>query len=829
MTLTVSPLLKNQINNNGRGKKANHEKVYEDLKKHANDVKPNEAKAKLVKENPIQKTISAFKDNYKDGKNFFTAVKTGKMNDNSLGRINDLGMKAGALLIASFLAAHAKTKTEAIMQFIGGTTFFASMALWPKLFINLPARIVHGFPIDEKYISAQGDKKDLYLDNQFIPTGIHSEKQKRREMKRMGINPDEPNAEEKWLEIRRKTALQNRTLHMAAAGFATPLMTALVGNYVQPKVENAVIEHGFKKANEILSNDDTLNAYFAKQQDLSNAKALEKLLAGYKDRQLDDNFYKELADVLEVGDFSERMKDVDDWKSLNKLKSDDVIKALKTVKEQKSTVDITDLRRILNNIEIPTAGGFFNQAGSSKLPQETVEQIINNLGENGTLEKLRSVLKNYLSEGQENDIIASVKTNDENFFEAIRTYNKDVLSKIKGRIKAYLDLLNPIAGSKAESVYTRHYSNMMDKIAKTLGITKYKDLKEIKAKGGNKKAQEIMQKQILALIEKEDKDYIDGFNKFVEITQSRLQDRDINKLRAALKDTFGENFPLLKNEGELENFIYNIKPAANDSTKLLPENKTWLMQIFEDFSINDSSAPKRASINLFNFEGISGVQKEAADKLAQEEILGKIFKINSSNGVDQLLTDELMGGSFKNSHIYNFLSRFIKNKNTDIDYSRAKAMICANFELRAKQGLFDAFTKEEIEAMRNFLYNGTISDALNNLQMSNKDIGQNIRDAVFDSSVFKSERKAIPEIDSIIGSIKNLAHKTGDFTEITLQANSLADQLKNYATRLYNNKTWMRIFAPMAIALVAVTLIVQPFFGNIKNEFPEEKKSGGNK
>ena len=36
MTLTVSPLLKNQINNNGRGKKANHEKVYEDLKKHAN-------------------------------------------------------------------------------------------------------------------------------------------------------------------------------------------------------------------------------------------------------------------------------------------------------------------------------------------------------------------------------------------------------------------------------------------------------------------------------------------------------------------------------------------------------------------------------------------------------------------------------------------------------------------------------------------------------------------------------------------------------------------------------------------------------------------------
>ena len=39
----------------------------------------------------------------------------------------------------------------------------------------------------------------------------------------------------------------------------------------------------------------------------------------------------------------------------------------------------------------------------------------------------------------------------------------------------------------------------------------------------------------------------------------------------------------------------------------------------------------------------------------------------------------------------------------------------------------------------------------------------------------------------------------------------------------------MRIFAPMAIGLVAVTLLVQPFFGNIKKEFPEEGKKGGTK
>ena len=156
-------------------------------------------------------------------------------------------------------------------------------------------------------------------------------------------------------------------------------------------------------------------------------------------------------------------------------------------------------------------------------------------------------------------------------------------------------------------------------------------------------------------------------------------------------------------------------------------------------------------------------------------------------------------------------------------------MICANFERRAKEGFFDAFEKDEIEAITNFLYDGTISDAINNLQIPNKDTGKSILEAVFDPSVFKSEEKVMPGISNIIESLKSLGSEANNFTERTLKANSLSDQFKTYATRLYNNKTWMRIFAPMAIGLVAVTLLVQPFFGNIKKEFPEDKKSGGAK
>ncbi len=915
MTITISPFLRNQLNNNRRSNNTtnHHEKIYEDLKQHANDVKPNDAKAKLVKQNPISGTASAIKDNFNDGLNFFKAAKTGKMNDNNLGRINDLGMKAGALLIATFLATHAKTKTEALMQFIGGTTFFASMALWPKIFINLPARIIHGFPIDEKYISAQGDKKDLYLDNQFIPTGLHSKKQKEREMKRMGINPNELNAEEKWFRKRQKTALQNRTLWMATAGFATPLMTALVGNYVQPKVENAVIKHEFKKVKDILSDDNALNNYLIKQQDLSNAEALEHLFTQVKGKKLDSEFYEKLAELLEIGDLSQNMKDKDNWKPLESLKSNELIEALKKLQEQKSIVDEESLRELLENTHQATGAALKLNGPKTKLSEETINSIIGQLGENKTLENLRKILKNNgIPEKQIDEILNGVETDNEEFFKAIREYNENFLSKIKGRIKGFLDLMNPVAGSKSESIYTKQYNDLMSEISKRLGITRYQDLKKIKERG-NSAAKKLLQDKIKVLIDEQDKNYIDGFNKFVEITKNNLKEnKSSQSFENELREAFGDSFLNIK-DGRGQSIQRLFEILSEKSSELKHEDKTWLMQFFEIYSATEKDAPKITSIDVLNFEGITGNKKEASNKLGETSSLMKIFnageqdetyfkkldgltnainaylsakntnynqakdtlretlknilgeehsivrfdhefenfaqyikkdnyvwineilseskadQILSGSEADQILTSQILGGKEQPSHLFNLLSRYIKNKKTDIDSTRAKLMICANFERRAKEGLFDAFEKDEIEAITNFLYDGTISDSLNNLQITNKDTGKSILEAVFDPSVFKSEEKVMPGILDFIEDLKSLASKTNNFTERTLKANSISDQFKTYATRLYNNKTWMRIFAPMAIGLVAVTLLVQPFFGNIKKEFPEDKKSGGAK
>ena len=71
---TISPLLQNRLNATGNKTQTpnnRHEKIYQDLQKRAHEAKPNEAKAKLVKEGIFGNPITAAKDTFKDGKNFF--------------------------------------------------------------------------------------------------------------------------------------------------------------------------------------------------------------------------------------------------------------------------------------------------------------------------------------------------------------------------------------------------------------------------------------------------------------------------------------------------------------------------------------------------------------------------------------------------------------------------------------------------------------------------------------------------------------------------------------------------------------------------------------
>ncbi len=958
----ISPILKYRLENN-----QDHNRIYRKLKLRANEVKPNEPKAKLIRQTPIQKITDPIVDTFGDGKNFFKAVKTGKLNDNSLGRINDLGMKAGALLIASFLASRAKTKTDAIMQYIGGATFFASMALWPKIFINLPARLVHGFRIDHRYLSAQGDKKDLGLDNQFQPMDIFTDEEMLKMAKRAGINPKDKHVKEKMQRKMQKTMLQNRTLWMATAGFATPLLTSLTGNFVQPKVANKVIENAFENTRNVLRSPETLSEYMRSAKNIvSNRKEVEEALdaldtALKETSQSTADAYKKLASLLEVSDILEKLKNPDDARPLKGFKSSGVMAILEGMRKELSTVSEKDLRTMLSNTEklcaenaqssILVSANNAVQTGGKMLEKADIDAIIKQLNGNYSLRNIEKVLStqssSMVSEVNIKKLMTSLSSRADNkeFIQTVKEYNETVLGALRGRLKAYLRLVNSIAGQKSESVYTKEYMDTMKELFSALDI-KDDELKQI-AKGKDSDVIELLVKKMQAKVKKGDDGYIELFNprpatgklpneiakkrieampdgikktlyslklkagEFIEkylkpacdkvkptslsmTKNEQLNDvllphlENINKAKAKLRALFGESYARIK-ENSGNDDINNLL------TYITKGNDVWINEIIDEYckqtktSVNkeqlkasfleiiDSIESSRDSV----IEKLQNILKRSGDdirtnlrytvypngKKGIEELVGKATPIDFAYstrraGVESLvdtlqdrstmqsitdvddklkpLTDAIFGGNDKNS-AYGILSKFINLQRVNLSAIKAKAIIFANFERRLKDGEFeDLFGTIEnpknanlLLAARKMLIDGNINQWKNAFSMhgnENKKMFEILAERVFDSAAFAKEEQSCKGISAIVDGLKDMV-KAGSAAQAEqyLKTGSLLGLVKSQAKMMYENKSWKKIFVPMTLALIGITLLVQPLFGKIKKEFPEDKGNGGRK
>ncbi len=783
----VSPLLQSRLNatqNNGAQQAPNnrHEKIYQDLQKKAHEAKPNEAKAKMVNQGILGNPITATKDVFKDGKNFFKAVHSGNLGDNNLGRINDLGLKIGAGLIASFLALNSKTKTESIMRFIGGATFIAAMDLWPKLFINLPARLVHGFRIDRKYISAQGDKKDFFLDNQFLVWDAYPEEQLRKDAKKAGIDYDAKNGKEKIQRKMQKTALQNRTLWMATAGFATPLMTAMFGNFIEPKVKDAVVKHGFNKVNTIV--EGGMDAYLESvgSQDMS---AVTNLFKQYEGTALDDSFFASLEGLMSPSGFIDIFKDPDDAKAVAKFDTWKLKETLRDIYSQNTTVKTSKLKELLPKVEdltleelkefwdrLPeakkvvsaatplmfTTGEGAEVAGTidKSVVKRALADKLSQLGETCTIQQAKEILGGYF--GDIEGICAKAQPDDSKFRTFIQTYCTDVLAKIQPKTKATLDLMNPIVGSTAESAYTSEFEKTMSRFFKALGI-KTSDLDALRKQsdaGTIEVLSQIIQKGL------KDGDSVVGDEKYTQllkqITPNGTSEQEVQFLK------------------QLEGILEKLK-AGVAFDKLFPST-----------------------------EAIEGIDTKA-------------------------LNEAIIGAGSGKKGLIALIQGFIDEQKVNIETIKFKPAICANFERRVLQGEFSAYSEEQIKAMRKMVYDGTISTVLTKGDVGRSGAWDSLVKILFDEAkVSDVEEAAIPGFKEKIKSLKSLFLQGGvggyKPAQNYLACGSMEKLVKDFATRLGNNKAWMKIFAPMSIALVAITLLAQPFFGNIKKEFPDEKNGG---
>ena len=237
-------------------------------------IKPLPSNGKLLKPTVFDIPSEIKKDMKYDFKAFIHAVN-GDANDHELGRLNDVGMKLGGLAIAAYLFTKKQTPMSKIFEFIGLGTFFAAMDIWPKVFIQLPAKLVHGVNVRQEYEDSFGRKKMFYQDHQFIPWDLYSEDEINKIGDRLNVPKDIPNRRDFIQEKMRKIALQNNTLWMLTAGFATPLMSALLCNGLEKPVSKYMDQRTERKADELMTN---FTQEIAKYDFSKNENALAKIL-----------------------------------------------------------------------------------------------------------------------------------------------------------------------------------------------------------------------------------------------------------------------------------------------------------------------------------------------------------------------------------------------------------------------------------------------------------------------------------------------------------------------------------------------------------------------
>ncbi len=215
-------------------------------------IQPLQGRGYLVRSNAFDAPATMARSFAYDMKSLKSGLK-GDSNDHQLGKINDLGMKIGGLTVAAYLFTKKQTPLTKAMEFVGFGSFFASMALWPKVALQAPARLIHGFNTQQRYVDANGREKPFYQDHQFIPWDLYSDKEINKIGNRLNVPKDIPNRREFIQEKMKKIALQNNTMWMLTAGFATPVMSALMCNLAEKGILKWQNNNKDAKANKMLT------------------------------------------------------------------------------------------------------------------------------------------------------------------------------------------------------------------------------------------------------------------------------------------------------------------------------------------------------------------------------------------------------------------------------------------------------------------------------------------------------------------------------------------------------------------------------------------------
>lgn len=830
-------------------------------------IKPLPSNGHLVRNSLFDIPSEIFKDIKYSAKALHHSIK-GKANDNELGHLNDLGMKLGGLTIATYLFSRKFAPLAKSMEFVGLVSFFAAMDIWPKLALQLPAYLIHGFDIRQQYRDNYGTKKPVFQDHQFIPWDLYSDEEINKIGDRLRVPKDMKNRRDFIQEKMRKIALQNNTMWMLTAGFATPIMSALICEGLKDPIHNYQDRKLNKKANALLSN---FNNEIAKYDFSQKNEALDKLLENHKGQPITSELFDEISkavskgmDSITAGEISKDLKDVIMQKGVNISKStfENISESLKDVlqgipeNEKKEFIPSADeiIAKLDDGKRSAIASGevisnqtefssyvkaledafdakinAFEQANPQNLNTERVRFMVDSMFESTNGGK--SVLDKFFKSTPSSVLTDSSIQNIKEVNKTLNTFHarQRVLNKY-----AYLK------SAQAQETYLANtWNSILDSdMLKTLGITD-KDIS--KTRMDSNLVNNLLREKFEAIV-CDDAKYNEVMDKIIE-KLNFLEDRtkfaqfdkynpdEKNPYKTYVDTTFDEAADNLKQKG-MKNTARRLKgydvPNGVDTHTL----KDLQLSFVQDRVRGVKSSFYRLLNTLDFFKRVS--DKEHLDSLKEynyTDASGNLLKhVDFTRQIKEEMVEmskQLLLGGRSSDYAVKFF--FLRNPelNPDNLTDEQRRLLFSDIQTNMGKMVNEFYGKQALNQLADNPHDRIFYDSAMRLMYSDR-LSDKTKNKIENSMFFKNFEQYRKELFSYLGGdeyFTKKSHKVAggsadSTTEFRFQllGSAVDDMFTKLFNQKFNSKTWLKMFGGFGAGLLGLTVLSQFFMGKMPKD-----------
>ena len=769
-------------------------------------IKPQGAKGKLVS--------SSIFPNVKDTKYNFNALKhglTGKANDHELGKLNDVGMKVGALALAGYLATQKATPKTKLMEFVGLATFFGAMKLWPKLAIGAPAKAIHGFDPTQEYEDSFGRKKPFFQDAQYQPWDVYSNEQLQKIGDKMGVDKNAQDRNDLTKSNMTKIATKNNTLWMITAGIASAVFSALACNKAEKVIDPALDKVNNEKADKLLQNFDTEAQKRMTSASKDMQKDLDKIFEENKGKTVDNKLIekisgrlaKSLDPVTEEGVKEDMQNILMNGKSLvNEGLAEKISNGSKKVLAQKFSEEqvakiVPSKEEIVKHFnDNQMMGREVNEDEAMNVRSSVSQLFLAKAKEQGmSTEKLKTIKKGVALVADKALKSNSASVLDENAMKKVSEIGK-AMSELQAKDSVLDDYAQAKVADKPETVIANYWNKTSTSIVKSLGI----DFKEMEKVRNNRQLVQGLVRNKMEEVTSDDAKYQKAIgemaNNIAELDK-KIKPEDTRKYVDLVGKTYDDAAGNLYNQG--------MEATANKLTAL---------------SVGGKGSLKRVKQVYFE-ERVAGVKNSFSRMINTMDVYrriskGEVPKDGSAREVKEAMLElvkqtTLQGHS--SDHSIKFYFNRSQDNSTNVDRSdvEIKGGKVVNKYFKEGKGVDVPEDYGFYQKAMNFMYNSPMD----------KDTVEAIKKAGIEKDVNKYNSEVYNKIGSADYFTKPNHKTTGDqgaSSEYKFLLLGVApdEMMTKTVQQSYNSQKWGKTFGTVGAVLTGLTVAAQFLFGKGK-------------